>query len=49
MKTYWGNGGITPLILNFCTGWECSASLPGHLTPSVRDPGTQWTGAWMEP
>jgi hypothetical protein len=47
METYWGSGGITPLILDLGTRWEWSASRPGLFTPIERDPGTQRIGGWV--
>jgi hypothetical protein len=49
MKTYWGNGGIAPRILDLGTKWEYSASRPRCFTPKERALGTYWIGGWVGP
>jgi hypothetical protein len=48
MKAY---GGVDVQIHAFLTsvlvGGEPAASLPGHLTPGERAPGTNWIGGWV--
>jgi hypothetical protein len=40
-KDIWGNGGITPLILNLCNGWRCQLHIPAHL-PAVKGLDAGW-------
>jgi hypothetical protein len=51
MKTYWGSGGIAPLILltSAPDGDEWSVSCPSRFTPRERAPGTHWIGGWVGP
>jgi hypothetical protein len=45
-----GNGCIDPHFLDLSTSWRLVASFtPCHFTPGERDPGTHWTGCWMDP
>jgi hypothetical protein len=50
MKVY---GGVDMQIHIFLTsvlvGGQWSASRPGHFTPGIRAPGTQWIKGWMGP
>jgi hypothetical protein len=50
MKTYWGNGGIVPHILDLGSRvGEWLASRPGRFTPRERALGTNWIGGWVGP
>jgi len=40
MMTYWGNGGIAPLIVNL----GVVNSNTGRFNPGERSPGTHWIG-----
>jgi len=44
VKTYWGSGGIVPVILNMDRGEE-SSSHPSRFTAGERAPGTHWIGS----
>jgi hypothetical protein len=45
MKT-WGSGDIASPI-NFCITGDWPASLFFRCSPTVRAPGTHWTGGWV--
>jgi hypothetical protein len=48
MKTYWGNEGIVPRILNLALdGGEWSTSRYGRFNSLKRVLGTHWIGGWM--
>jgi len=50
MKTYLGNGGITPLIFDLGTRWnKWSASRPDRFTSRGRVPVTHFIGGWVGP
>lgn len=50
VKTYRGNRGIAPLILNLALGGgECLALCFDHFTPPGRNPNTHWIGGCMVP
>jgi hypothetical protein len=46
----WGNGGITPLILNVYTKWaEWSVLCPYRFIPGKRARATKWIEDWVDP
>jgi hypothetical protein len=44
-----GWGGIAPFSTSALDEGDWSASRPGRFTPGEMDPGTHWTGGWVEP
>jgi hypothetical protein len=48
MKTYLGNRGITPRILDLGTRWRWVVSFTaGRFIPREKAPGTHWIGGWV--
>jgi hypothetical protein len=50
MRTYWGNGGIAPRILNLGTRWKWVVSfMPRPHYPRRKSPVIHWIGGWVGP